>query len=143
MKTKILLTLLVTFFLQGAYSANMANRALCNPQNQNMAVDGTFISTCEWQKWEGSADADAQITLNGKQVVHAECEFTGPDSIALVRGKKHADVKTMVVPGNKFSFIVGYKNASDESDDNQNILFYLNTSHPNELDKLVCHFSVK
>ncbi len=119
-----------------------ANRELCSPQNANMAQQATFTSKCEWSKLQPGMDSNAQITLNGKKTVHAECEFSGPDSIAMVIGHKHAEFDGLFLPGNKFSFDIKYRETDDVNDDNQNIEFYLKAKKPAESDVLTCQFSV-
>ena len=119
-----------------------ANRDLCSPQSADMS-SGSFTTTCDWSRQQPGTDADAIVTLNGQQNVHAECEFTGPDIIGLVYGNKHAEMKTLVTPGNRFTFDIKYKEMSDAMDDNQNIQFYLNTKHPDPEDRLVCQFTTQ
>jgi len=131
--------------LNVAFAAHaMANRELCNPQNADMSqISGTFTTTCHWSKWMPGSDTNAQITLNGKQTVHAECEFSGPDSVAFVMGYKHAGFDELMMPGNKFSFDVKYKEYADSTDDNQNVMIYLNKAKPDATDTLTCQFTVK
>lgn len=119
-----------------------ANRNLCSPQSADMTqVPGGFISTCSWSNWARGSDVNAIITLNGKQTVHAECQFSGPDSVAAITGNKHAFFKPLALPGNAFGFDIQYKPDINDADDNQNIQIYLNTKNPDATDTLYCQFT--
>jgi len=131
----IVLTLSACFNLAHA----SANRDLCSPQSGNMS-HGSFTTICSWSKWQPSGDLDAIVTLNGKKNVHAECELTGPDNMLMVVGKKHAKFVVIARPGKHFGFDIGYDNYNDSSD-NQNIHFYLDTIKPDVDDMLVCSFT--
>jgi hypothetical protein len=115
-----------------------ANRTLCVPQNHDMNT-GPFVTTCSWSRWSRGNDADALITLSGKRSVHAECIYAGTNPIAWVRGMKQADVN-VILPGNQFSFNVGYKNDS-HYDQNQNIAIYLAGFPPTPDNMLTCTFT--
>jgi hypothetical protein len=129
-----------TIALAEASPAIFANRDLCSPQNADMSKTASFTTACDWGSLQPGTDTNAQITLNGKQTVHADCEFTGPDSVQLIIGKKHASMRPISNPGNKFNFTVKYEE-DNSGDDNQNILIYLNnTANPSKDDKLVCTF---
>ena len=142
-KTLNLITLAITCCL-GLTMVNAAttraNRELCSPQSADLSQGGGFTTTCDWSRYQPGADVDAMITLNGHVWAKADCEFTGPDSVALVLGNKHADMKPLAAPGNRFDFVVKYKEFSG-ADDNQNIQIYLNTKKPSAEDKLVCRFT--
>jgi hypothetical protein len=122
------------------FAKPLANREICTPQNANMAKVSSFTTTCDWGKLKQGADTNPQITLNGKQTVHADCEFTGRDGVQLIVGKKHAEMQPVNNPGNKFNFTVKYAEDGNAGDDNQNLLIYLTASHPSADDKLVCTF---
>lgn len=139
---KLYMILIGLMSVSTAYAAPMANRALCQPQNNNMAVQTTFTTNCKWENLKAGDDTDAIITLNGKQNVHAECKFTGPDAVAMVRPFKHADFNLILSPGNNFSFDIKYREISGATDDNQNIHFYLNKSKPDTADVVSCEFTV-
>lgn len=143
MKMKIIHMMLIGLMsVTSAYAAPMANRALCQPQNANMAVQSTFATKCKWENLKAGDDVDAIITLNGKQNVHAVCQFSGTDAVALVRPFKHADFHFLISPGNEFSFDIKYREIADSTDDNQNIHIYLNKSMPDASDVISCEFTV-
>jgi hypothetical protein len=144
----MLIKKLATFSLIIAAIVNLntsyafANRNLCSPQNADMVqVPGGFVSTCSWSNWTPGTDVNAIITLHGKQTVHAECQFSGPDSVAAITGNKHAFFKPLALPGNAFGFDIQYRADINDSDDNQNIQIYLNTKNPDEADTLYCQFT--
>lgn len=122
-----------------ANAAITANRTLCSPQDHDMST-GSFTTICTWARWRRGDDTDAIITLTGKKHVHAECYFAGTNPIAWIRGMKQADVN-VVLPGNQFSFDVGYKN-DPNYDENQNIVVYLAGFPPTPDNMLTCTFTV-
>jgi hypothetical protein len=105
-----------------------------------MSEQGMAQTTCDWNMMQSGGDSVAQVTLHGGNNVYASCSFSGPDSIVLVKGNKHAIFKPLVRPGNGFSFEINYLKTSDTNDDNQNILFYLDTRNPGYSDQLSCYF---
>ena len=133
---------LISFSLALAANANTitANRTICSPQDHDMTT-GPFTTTCDWSKWKRGDDADALITLTGKQNVHAECYFMGSDPIAWIRGMKQADVN-VIAPPDQFSFDIGYKNDS-HYDQNQNLAIYLANFPPSYDNVLTCTFTAK
>lgn len=136
---QIVSILSVALFCAPAIAAkSTANREICVPQSGDMNM-GYFETQCEWNLMQPGADPNPVITLHGGYNVIAECEFSGSDSILYVQGSKHAKIKPLPTPGNRFSFNVDYK-AYSSSDDNQNIVFYLNNKHPSYDDILVCRF---
>lgn len=136
---KKLLLKLSLLALIGQASA-MANREICSPQNADLSQTDFFSSTCVWTDLQPNDDPNPMITINGGKTVYAVCDFFGSDSIALVQGNKHARMKPLVAPGNHFDFVIEYNEHGSSSDDNQNILFYLNTRHPSPDDMLMCEF---
>ncbi len=123
----------------GASSA-LANREICSPQDADMTLTGEFTTVCDWENWRKGSDSNALITLHGGLFVHAVCQFSGSDRVALVSGLKHSDFKPLVAPGNQFSFDIAYRDIPGSFEDNQNILVYLDTRKPGADDKLVCVF---
>lgn len=123
-----------------AAAGTFANRDLCSPSSADMSQQSSFSTTCDWSTLQPGADTNPQITFNGKQTVHGDCEFTGPDSVQFVIGKKHADFAPIMNPVNQFNFTIKYDANGATTDDNQNVLIYLNTNKPSPDDKLVCTF---
>ncbi len=141
--------LTMTAVTASAKAVIFANRQLCSCPAEgpadctNMAKYQASTITCDWSKWVAGQDSNAQITFNGKQTVHGDCNFTGPDAILMITGKKHADVEGVSsLPGAKFAFDIKYQDDGSTTDDNQNILIYLtNSNNPSNQDKLVCKFT--
>lgn len=154
MKLKIINRLLISccfiVLMNSANAAIFANRQLCScatgspPDCTNMAKYESISMTCDWSKWTTGTDANAQITFNGKKTIQASCEFSGPDAVLMITGKKHADVQGVSgMPGNKFNFTINYQQDSSIADDNQNILIYLTNNNPSKENKLNCNFTTE
>ncbi len=141
-KTKLISMIIAASLCAANASAinSMANREICNPQSADMSQQRFFQTTCDWSTVRSGGDTVAMVTLHGRGNVSATCYFSGADSIALVKGSKHAMFKPLIKPGDYFNFEINYLTSTDESDDNQNIMFYLATNKPGYADELSCTF---
>ncbi len=147
-KIKIFTFAMLAFITLPAFALPTAQRS-CS--SDNLKID--FISSTETHcQWIAKNDAPMQVTLLANHqfipLINATCIFTPatpangkPDAIVDVVGHKAATVKNVTIRKNVITFEV-YNDSSD-SEQNLNVIFYLNKDDTNYTvgNQIHCIFS--